>query len=31
MPTTRASTPGSLSTKTDKVWLSGFDLPIAEE
>ena len=30
-PTTRASTPGSLSTSTDSVWLSMFDLPIGEE
>ena len=30
-PTTRASTPGSLSTSTESVWLSILDLPIAEE
>ena len=30
-PTTRASTPGSLSTSTESVWLSAFALPIGEE
>ena len=30
-PTTRASTPGSLSTSTESVWLSVLDLPIGEE
>ena len=30
-PTTRASTPGSLSTSTESVWLSALALPSGEE